>query len=147
MQKENQIIEPQVINANNNVGDIVMVGASGFLLVLVFMIGGVLAVGIITGLMSAMGFGFLLYKLKQARPEAWNWMIDHPLATDCIVSLGFILLLAPATATGIIAGASAAMFASAGISMANRFIGKVQGVESKLFSLPKFNKTEAISVI
>lgn len=131
MKPDTEIVTVEIKSGKTNhedIGNIIIFSSSGLLLVLVILVGGALATGIITGLMSAMGFGFLLFRLRASKPEMWNWVIDNPGKMDVLMSMGFICLLAPATATGIIAGASAALFASAGISAATKFIGKVPNV-------------------
>jgi len=136
--------DPKLLNSSTllapeNIGDTVIFGSTILLGIGAIVFGGILAVGIITGFLSALGFAFLMLRLRKGNPRIWNSMLDNPGKTDLILSAGFIFLLAPSTATGIIAGASAALFASAMVSIANRSIGKVEGVEPKKFNFD-FNK-------
>ena len=68
--KEETIEEAQVDNSELIIG-----GTSVLLLVSVFIIGGTLATGIITGLTASIGLGFILFKLRTYKPEYWNLMM------------------------------------------------------------------------
>ena len=122
-----------------------MTGTSVALVLAVFAIGGAIAAGIVTGLVASIGFGFLLYKTKTYKPRIWNTMMDHPLATDIILSLGAVALIGTATFGGLAAGISCGVFASSGISLANKYVGKVEGIESYKFKIPRSNKNTELS--
>jgi len=98
--------------------EIFIIGFSLFVVSSIFFIGGTLAMGIMTGLMSSIGVGFLLLKLRSNSPKVWNLMLKHQAITDVLFSGLFIILLNPATATGLIAGCSAAVFTSVGLVIA-----------------------------
>lgn len=131
------VIEPELVEANLTDGEMLMTGVSVALIVIVFMIGGAIASGVITGLISALSVGFMIFKTRQYKPQVWNWIVDHPLATDTLISAAFVFLIAPATATGIIAGISGALFCSSAIPY-TKFLGKIEGVEPLKF--PRFKK-------
>ena len=92
---------------------LVLVGSS-------FYIGGVVAGGIYTGLISAMGTGLILFKLKDSCPGVWKWMLKHSIITDVLLSGLMAALLINNTVTGIISAAGAGLFISAGITIASR---------------------------
>ena len=102
-------------------------GTSMFLFSMVFIATGVLATGITTGVVTTLGFAFLLIKMRSSKVGGliWNFLLSHPVMADLIISLVFIALMGTATATGIIAGATAAVLASALISFSGKVIGKV----------------------
>lgn len=83
-------------------------------------IGGVVAGGIYTGLISAMGVGLILFKLKDAYPKAWDWMLRHSIMTDVLLSGLLAALLVNNTVTGIISAAGAGLFVSAGVAIASK---------------------------
>ncbi len=85
-----------------------------------FYIGGVVAGGIYTGLISAMGTGLILFKLKDTYPRVWAWMMKHSIMTDLLLSGLLAALLINNTVTGIISAAGAGLFVSAGITLASR---------------------------
>lgn len=98
--------------------EILIIGFSLFVVGSIFFIGGTLAMGIMTGLISSIGVGFLLLKLKTHSPAVWKLMLKHQIITDLVFSCLFVILLNPATATGLIAGCSAAVFTSVGLVVA-----------------------------
>lgn len=93
----------------------VVLGTVGALAGASIMFGGVVAAGVTTGLFSALGVGMVLVKAKDKFPRVWKWIIDEPLLPDLIISVSLTILMSSATATGIIAGASAGLFVSAGL--------------------------------
>jgi len=123
-------------------GELIMSATSLVLLVSVFFIGGTIATGVITGLIAAIGTGFLLWKTRAYKPVLWNTMMDHILLTDIILSGLFIMLIAPTTLGGLTAGLAATVFTSAGITAAHKYIGKVENIDS--LNLNFFDKVKSI---
>ena len=76
--------------------------------------------GVMTGLISSIGVGFMLLKCKTHLPKLWKFILAHQLLSDLIISALFVLLLNPTTATGLIAGVSADLFTSAGLIVASK---------------------------
>lgn len=140
MNQSIKVKEPEIIDEQFDNGELIMGVATIALLASVFLIGGTIATGVITGLFAAVGFGFLLYKTRKYKPKVWNTMMDHPIMTDIGLSAGAILLIAPTTLGGLVAGISCGVFASAGISFANKFLGKVKGISSYKLGLPNIKK-------
>lgn len=81
-------------------------------------IGGVVAGGVYTGLISAMGLGLILIKFKDSFPRAWRIMLRHHILTDIALSSFLAAILINNTVTGIISAAGAGLFVSAGITLA-----------------------------
>jgi len=112
---------------------VVMLGTSIF-------VGGTLAVGVLTGIGAAIFSGILLYKTKKYRPKVWNTMMDHPLLTDMGMSTFFVLTIGSMTATGLIAGITAAGVTTVGIDLATKYIGKDEHADSYNFKIKFLNK-------
>lgn len=119
--------------------ELFITGTTIFLTLMVFIASGALATGIVTGIISAIGVGFVMLKMKSNRYGArlWNTMIDHPGVADLAISFGFVFLLGTTTATGIISGATAAIVSSCLITLATKVTGKVKGVPSLLSKTKK----------
>lgn len=96
------------------------VSSIGLLLGSSLYIGGAVAGGIYTGLISALGMGLILIKLKDSFPKVWGKMLKHPILTDIVLSSLLAALLINNTVTGIISAAGAGLFVSAGITIATR---------------------------
>lgn len=95
----------------------VLVGAGVIMIGGVVLLGGTLAVGIVTGAISAASLGVLLLKVKTFYPRAWTFICKHPLLSDVCISGALFFLIASNTATGVIAGAAAGLFSSIGINI------------------------------
>jgi hypothetical protein len=96
--------------------DYFLIGTSLIMVAGVIFLGGTLAVGIITGAISAASLGILLMKVKKYYPRIWTFICKHPLFSDITISSCLFLLIASNTATGVIAGAAAGLFSSIGIN-------------------------------
>lgn len=141
-----KVIEPEIVHESDS-SELVMGGTLVVLLGSAFFIGGTLAVGVMTGIAAAIASGVLLWKCRKYKPRLWNTMMDHPLLTDLGLSAFFILTVAPMTATGLIAGITAAGVATVGIEAAGKYVGKVAGHDSYSLSMPKFKKVEVDDVL
>ncbi len=123
--------------------EIFIAGTSAFLFLMIFFAGGILATGITTGIISSVGLGYVLLKMRNGEKGArvWNTIIENQAIADLVISLGFILLMGTATSTGIISGAVAAICSSCLITFGGKFLGRVPGVES--ISLKRKRKVAA----
>jgi hypothetical protein len=110
--------------------ELFIAGTSLFLCFMMFYAGGILATGITTGIVSAIGFGYVLLKSRNGAKGArvWNTIMDNQAAADMAISLGFVLLMGTTTSTGIISGAVAAICSSALITFGGKFLGSVPDV-------------------
>jgi hypothetical protein len=108
----------------------VLLGISVVMIGGVIFLGGTLAVGIVTGAISAVSLGILLLKVRTYYPGIWQMICDHPFASDLLISCCLFLLVSSNTATGVIAGAAAGLFSSIGINLMVKF-------DSALFSSSK----------
>ena len=77
--EKNTVIEPEVLEADDANGDLVIGGVCVSLIVSVFIIGGTIATGVITGLVATIGLGFFVHKMYKHAPKYWNWIIDNPI--------------------------------------------------------------------
>ncbi|MBH46587.1 MAG: hypothetical protein CME71_00290 [Halobacteriovorax sp.] len=97
--------------------DRILIGSAIVLFSSMIFIGSTLSVGIMTGLMSSMGLAIILIKVQNCYPHYWAIMCKHPILSDFTISTTLFMLVASSTATGVIAGASASLFASIGLTM------------------------------
>lgn len=104
-----------------NNDDKVVYSSIGVLIVGSIWIGGQVSAGIFTALISAVGVGMILIKIKGSFPKVWDYMMRHPIMMDILFSaiLGFLLI--NQTVTGIISAAAAGLFVSAGIGISAKF--------------------------
>jgi hypothetical protein len=71
--------------------------------ILLLFLGGVLATGVVLGLLTAISTSFLVIKAKEGAPRFYNWVLDHPYPTIVLATVLFTGLFGT-TATGLIAG-------------------------------------------
>lgn len=109
-----------------NLEDKVLLSAGTVMVGSVLVLGGTLAVGVVTGFMSAVALGILLVKVRTFYPRVWGLICKHPIASDVVISGALFLLVASSTATGVVAGAAAGLFASMGLNLGIRFLDKKQ---------------------
>lgn len=104
-----------------NNDDKVVYSSIGILIVGSVWIGGQVSAGIFTALISAVGVGMVLVKIKGSSPKTWDYMMRHPIMMDILFSVLLGFLLINQTVTGIISAAAAGLFVSAGIGLASKF--------------------------
>ncbi len=119
--------------------EIFIAGTSVFLFLMIFFVSGILTIGIVTGLISSIGLGYVLLKMRSGKIGArvWNTIMENQAMADIVISFGFIFLLGTTTSTGIISGAVAAIASSAMITFGGKLLGKVEGVPSISFKRNK----------
>ncbi len=83
-----------------------------------------IASGIYVGMISTLGVGLLLIKLKDSSPWLFNWILRHNIMSDLVLSVLLVFIMGTSTVTSIIAGASAALFCSAGLMYLNKIFIK-----------------------
>ncbi len=115
--------------------DVVLVVASVAVVGAAVAIGSTVASGVATGAISAIGIGFTIWHTRKHAPRLWNMMVEHPLATDVVLDVGVFVLVGSATATGLIAGCSASLFTSLGVTCMRKF-GKVPVEPINFFTNP-----------
>lgn len=101
--------------------DKVIYSSIGMLIVGSVWIGGQVSAGIFTALISAVGVGMVLIKIKGSFPRVWDYMMRHPIMMDILFSVTLGFLLINQTVTGIISAAAVGLFISAGIGVAAKF--------------------------
>ena len=92
-------------------------------------VGGMVMQGVYVGLLTTAGFWLLLEKCKVHYPGFYNWMLDHAVEADFLVSFVAVLGLGMSV-TGIIAGAVVNLLSSIVLDYYGDYVGKVDGVES-----------------
>jgi hypothetical protein len=102
--------------------------AIGAISIGIFM-GGVVTLGIFAGLFAAVGTGLSMERLKEAYPEVYNWIIDHPGPVEILTTIAFAGAFG-LTATGIVGGLVANILSSVVLDYYAEQEGKVQGVET-----------------
>lgn len=83
-------------------------------------IGGAVAGGIFTGLISALGLGLILIKVRNHFPKVWKFVLRHPIMTDVVLSSLLAFLLVNNTVTGLVSAAGAGLFVSAGLAYSTK---------------------------
>ena len=83
-------------------------------------IGSNLAIGAITGLITATSICFFLEQISSKFPLINKLIIRHGLAVDILLSFGIAALLGAGTATGIIASATSALITSVYINFKSK---------------------------
>jgi hypothetical protein len=118
-----------------------------FLLILGLYMSGVFGAGIMTGLISAVGFIALLVKLRTSYPPMWNWVLQNETKMDFITSGVCLLMAVSGSVVGLIAAASTGIFLTVWYRILNKFVGPVEGVEQlnpiktvKEYAQDMFNK-------
>lgn len=91
--------------------------------------GGTLTQGIYAGILTCAGFWVLLEKLKKSYPSTYNWIIDHAVEADIVVSLTAAFILG-FTVTGIIGAAVVNLLCSVLLDHYRDNVGKVKDVDS-----------------
>lgn len=92
-------------------------GSIGLLILSSMYIGGAVAGGIFTGLISAIGLGLILIKIKTFFPRIWAFIRSHPILSDVFFSSTLAFFLVNNTVTGIVSAAGAGLFVSAGLGL------------------------------
>ncbi len=108
-----------------NSDDKVIYSSIGVLIVGSVWIGGQLAAGIYVALITTVGVGMVLIKVKNSFPRVWKYMMMHPIVMDILFStvLGFLLI--NQTVTGIVSAAAVGLFISAGIGIAAKNFAEI----------------------
>lgn len=132
METAKKLIEPEIVREDSIDSDLIIGGVCLSLVISVFIIGGTIATGVITGLVATIGLGFFVHKMHRHAPKYWNWMIDNPIKSDILVSGFFLTTLASMTLGGLVAGVSATVFSTGGLQLARR-LGKVEGIPELKF--------------
>lgn len=92
-------------------------------------LGGHLAQGVYAGVLTTAGFWILTEKLRTFYPSAYNWLIDHAVEADFMVS-GAAACFLGFTVTGIIAAAVVNLLVSVVLENYRTSVGKVKGVDT-----------------
>ena len=100
--------------------NLIIYSSIGLLIFSSIYIGGAVAGGIFTALISALGVGLVLIKTKDRFPKVWRFIVVHPIMSDIFFSGLLAFLLINNTVTGIISAAGAGLFVSAGLSIATK---------------------------
>lgn len=107
--------------------------APGLILAIGLLLGGMVLQGVYVGLLTTAGFWLLLEKCKEHYPSFYNWMIDHAVEADFVISFLAVIALGMSV-TGIIAGAVVNVVGSVVLDYYRDYVGKVKGVESMTFT-------------
>ncbi|MDD3412484.1 MAG: hypothetical protein PHY47_00625 [Lachnospiraceae bacterium] len=103
--------------------------APGAILSIGLLLGGMVLQGVYVGLLTTAGFWLLLEKCKEHYPGFYNWMLDHAVEADFVISFLAVFALGMSV-TGIIAGAVVNVVGSVVLDYYRDYVGKVDGVES-----------------
>ena len=90
---------------------VIMIGLVGLCCVCIFAIGGILATGLVAGIICGVGETLIFLKMKEHAPRMWNTMLEHQLATDLMIT-GLVWTMAPTGTIGIIIAGTTGLFAS-----------------------------------
>jgi hypothetical protein len=88
--------------------------------ILLLFLGGVLATGVVLGLLTAISTSFLVIKAKDGAPRFYNWVLDHPYPTIVLATILFTGLFGT-TATGLIAGGVFGVTKVVLLNLANKY--------------------------
>ena len=95
----------------------VIYGSVGLLIVSSLWLGGAIAAGVLIALISTLGVGLILLKIRMSFPKVWLWFKRHPLLADIIFSGGMALVLLNGSVTGLVSSAAVGIFVSLGLSL------------------------------
>lgn len=105
--------------------EVILLGAGIGLIGIAAIIGSQVAAGVFTGFISACGIAYTIYKTRRDAPRLFNFIMDRPLLSDVLIDAGVFLIVGGTTVTGIVAGASASLFTTIGLSGLRR-LGRVE---------------------
>jgi apolipoprotein N-acyltransferase len=94
-----------------------------------FFIGGNLTQGVYAGVLVTAGFWILCEKLRTFYPGAYNWLLDHSVEADFLMSAMAAIMLG-FTVTGIIAAAVVNLLISLVLENYRDNVGKIKGTKS-----------------
>lgn len=107
-----------------SIEDKVLTGTGVLLLGSVLFLGGTLAVGAVTGLLSAVALGVIILRVREFYPKLWLFICRHPILSDVAISGALFFLVSSNTAVGVIAGGAAGVFSSIGLNLCIRHLSK-----------------------
>ena len=96
------------------------------------LLGGMVLQGVYVGMLTTAGFWLLLEKCKEHYPGFYNWMLDHAVEADFVISFLAVFALGMSV-TGIIAGAVVNVVGSVVLDYYRDYVGIVDVVESMSF--------------
>ena len=109
------------VNETNESGDLLIPTLGlGIVFTTSLIIGSNLAIGSITGLITATSICFFLEQMSGKFPFINKLIVKYGLAVDILLSFGIAAFLGAGTATGIIASATSALITSVYINFKSR---------------------------
>jgi hypothetical protein len=104
-----------------------------FILLCLIFFGGILASGILLGLLSSIGFGLLFYESKNSVPALYALMVKYPFWTD-VISTILLGAMFGTSVNGLIASAVFGITNTVILSMASKY-------DDRAIAAPSFNET------
>ena len=124
-----------------SIPETVACGSTLFFLTLIFM-GGILASGVMLGLITSLGLGIILWECRTFSPKIYDFIVQHNFATDLVASVLFFGLLGMSV-NGLIAGAVFSICMSNILLLCNKYDPRAKGTKVKpLDSLFSFVKSK-----
>ena len=109
-----------------------------------FLVGGVLATGILTGVLMSVGALIVIFKLKSINGRIWNTILEYDFAADLGLTLSFALLAGAGTATGLVAASVGGIVASGTLKYFKQNLGKEINQETQeeypIYKIPFLSK-------
>ena len=102
----------------------VAIGSTAFFFTLLFM-GGILASGVMLGLVTSLGLGIILWECRTFAPLVYNFIIQHPFGVDIFTSVLFFGLMGMSV-NGLIASAVFSICNSNILLLCNRYDPRAQ---------------------